>query len=128
VLQGARQPREVRKLRGWLCSGAWLTVAMIAVGCSPTGEQPMTALGRPAQANRRFAVLACGLAGWGLLTACGTASNQAPALTGTAKPSAAQSPSVGAGPLLQPESCQRVTTGADGNVGPVLCPNGHPNA
>ncbi len=29
---------------------------------------------------------------------------------------------------LQPESCQRVSSGADGNVSPVLCPDGHPNA
>ena len=38
------------------------------------------------------------------------------------------SPSIGAGPLLQPESCLRVSVGADGNPGPVTCPDGHPNA
>jgi hypothetical protein len=29
--------------------------------------------------------------------------------------------------MLQPQSCRRVSMGADGNVGPVLCPDGHPN-
>jgi hypothetical protein len=28
----------------------------------------------------------------------------------------------------QPESCMPVSHGADGNVAPVLCPDGHPNA
>jgi hypothetical protein len=30
--------------------------------------------------------------------------------------------------MLQPEACARVATGADGNVGPVICPDGHPNS
>lgn len=34
----------------------------------------------------------------------------------------------GAGPVLQPESCKRVAQGADGNPGPIVCPDGHPNA
>ena len=72
------------------------------------------------------------LASCALLTACGTSSPPAPVptvtVTATATASASPSASAGAGPLLQPQSCQRVTTGADGDVGPVLCPSGNPNA
>jgi hypothetical protein len=54
----------------------------------------------------------------------------APTVTVTisAHPSAAASPSIGAGPLLQPEACQRITYAVDGSAGPVVCPDGHPNA
>ena len=37
-------------------------------------------------------------------------------------------PPRGAGSVRQPEACTPVVTGADGNVGPVTCPDGHPNA
>jgi hypothetical protein len=46
----------------------------------------------------------------------------------SAAPSHTSAPSFQAGPLLQPESCQRIVYGADGNPGPVLCADGHPNA
>jgi hypothetical protein len=61
------------------------------------------------------------------LAGCGGSSHPsaAPTVTVTAKP---PSPSAGAGALLQPQACDRVTTGADGSVGPVLCADGHPNA
>jgi hypothetical protein len=48
--------------------------------------------------------------------------------TVTVTPIPVASPPVGAGPLLQPESCVRVGFTADGNVGPLLCHDGHPNA
>jgi hypothetical protein len=65
-----------------------------------------------------------------MLVGCGGSSHPAPAatVTVTATPSPAAPSSAGAPPLLQPQSCQRVTTGADGSVGPVLCPGGHPDA
>jgi len=46
----------------------------------------------------------------------------------TVSPSPVASSPAGAGPLLQPESCERVSFAADGNVGPLLCRDGHPNA
>lgn len=48
--------------------------------------------------------------------------------TVTVRPSPSPMSARGAGPMLAPESCLRVTIGADGNVGPVTCPDGHPNA
>lgn len=67
-----------------------------------------------------------------LLAACAhPAGRPAPVktVTVTAPASPASSPpAFQAGPLLQPEACQRVVYGADGNPGPVLCPDGHPNA
>jgi hypothetical protein len=46
----------------------------------------------------------------------------------SAAPSLSSSPAFQAGQLLQPESCQRIAYGADGNPGPVLCADGHLNA
>lgn len=66
-----------------------------------------------------------------VLAACGTGHPPAPAtitVTVPAAPTQTPVPSFQAGPLLQPESCQRIVYGADGNPGPVLCADGHPNA
>jgi hypothetical protein len=70
------------------------------------------------------------LVGSALLAACSSTSQPAPAKTVTVirTVTATPSPSAAAGPLRQPEACTPVETGADGNVGPVTCPDGHPNA
>lgn len=67
------------------------------------------------------------------LTACAGSQTPRPAPTVTVTATAtrgastpAMSPS-SAGEL-QPESCVHVATGADGNITPVTCPDGHPNA
>lgn len=86
-----------------------------------------TRLVRIAARKLMVAVTACAA-----LAGCGTSTHLAATATATvtvtATPSPTASSAAGAQPLLQPQSCQRVTTGADGNVGPVLCPGGHPNA
>src|SRR5215472_6784770 len=72
-----------------------------------------------------------------VLAGCASATAPSPASTvtktRTARPSPISASRAGpilvpAGPFLTPEACVRVTTGADGNVGPVTCPDGHPNA
>jgi hypothetical protein len=68
-----------------------------------------------------------------MLTSCSGSSTPSPAptvtVTTTATVTAAPAASTAAAQgLLQPESCQRVSTGADGNPSPVVCRDGHPNA
>jgi hypothetical protein len=77
-------------------------------------------------------VLVCGAAALLVVAGCTSHAAAAPTVTVTVtahpSPSPAASASIGAGPLLQPESCVRISVGADGNPGPVTCPDGHPNA
>ena len=64
-----------------------------------------------------------------VLAACSAGHPSAAAtVTVSATPSLSSADSFQAGPLLQPESCQRIVYGADGNPGPVLCADGHPDA
>lgn len=82
--------------------------------------------------EKRLFALVVSIAAGGVVTACGASSSPMPAATVTitarAAHSARSSGLAGAALMLPPQSCRRVATGADGNVGPVLCSNGHPNA
>ena len=60
-----------------------------------------------------------------VLTGCSTTTKTQGSTSPSATPTHSAAPWWGG---LGPESCGPVTHGADGNVSPVVCPNGHPNA